>query len=81
MLASIELFRSIESFIASFSFQSVDHDTSGKEIQKLSLSPWKRPLEIIYDLWANARDENIDCAYEALDGKKIYLSGVSQTFF
>lgn len=46
------------SFIASSSFQSMDHDTSEKKIQEFFIA-----METVfkdYLLWANATDENTD---------------------
>ncbi|XP_027333807.1 vacuolar protein sorting-associated protein 9A-like [Abrus precatorius] len=75
--ASLDLVRSIKSFIVSFSFYQPKPENDGKRVQDFFLS-----MEVAirnHPLWATANEEDIDCAIEGLE-KYIMTKLFSRTF-
>ncbi|OWM65708.1 hypothetical protein CDL15_Pgr015132 [Punica granatum] len=63
--ASLDLVRSIKSFIVSFSFYAPNPESDGKRVQDFFLSMETSIRD--HPLWAGASDEEIDCAMEGLE--------------
>ncbi|KAL6997392.1 Vacuolar protein sorting-associated protein 9A [Sarracenia purpurea var. burkii] len=75
--ASLDLVRSIKSFIVSFSFFTVNPDNDGKRLQDFLLT-----MEAAirgHPLWAGALEEEIDSAIEGLE-KYVMTKLFSRTF-
>ncbi|KAK7322430.1 hypothetical protein VNO77_25809 [Canavalia gladiata] len=63
--ASLDLIRSIKSFIVSFSFYQPKPENDGKRVQDFFLSMEAAIRD--HPLWATATEEDIDCAMEGLE--------------
>lgn len=63
--ASLDLVRSIKSFIVSFSFYTANAENDGKRLQDFLLTMEAAIRD--HPLWANATEEEIDCALEGLE--------------
>ncbi|KAK4285046.1 hypothetical protein QN277_001792 [Acacia crassicarpa] len=75
--ASINLVRSIKSFIVSFSFYPPNPESDGKRVQEFYLTMETAIRE--HPLWTGATEEEIDCAMEALE-KYVMTKLFSRTF-
>uniref|UniRef100_A0A2P2JX98 Vacuolar protein sorting-associated protein 9A-like isoform X2 n=1 Tax=Rhizophora mucronata TaxID=61149 RepID=A0A2P2JX98_RHIMU len=75
--ASLDLVRSIKSFIVSFSFYAANPDNDGEKVQDY----FSKMEDAIVDhpLWASATNEEIDCAMEGLE-KYVMTKLFSRTF-
>ncbi|KAF8025128.1 hypothetical protein BT93_F2084 [Corymbia citriodora subsp. variegata] len=75
--ASLDLVRSIKSFIVSFSFYPANPENDGKKVQDFFMT-----MEVAlrdHPLWAGASDNEIDCAMEGLE-KYVMTKLFSRTF-
>lgn len=74
--ASLDLVRSIKSFLVSFSFYTSNAENDSKKVQEF----FSRMETAIRDhpLWANASEEDIDCALEGLE-KYVMTKLISRT--
>lgn len=63
--ASLDLVRSIKSFIVSFSFYTANAENDGKRLQDFLLTMEAAIRD--HPLWANATEEEVDCALEGLE--------------
>ncbi|TKY49870.1 Vacuolar protein sorting-associated protein 9A [Spatholobus suberectus] len=75
--ASLDLVRSIKSFIVSFSFYPPKPENDGKRVQDFFLSMEATIRD--HPLWTSASEEDIDCAMEGLE-KYIMTKLFSRTF-
>ncbi|KAK6937935.1 RABX5, catalytic core helical domain [Dillenia turbinata] len=75
--ASIDLVRSIKSFIVSFSFHTANSESDGKKLQDFLLTMEGSIRD--HPLWASASEEEIDCALEGLE-KYVMTKLFSRTF-
>ncbi|KAK4570618.1 hypothetical protein RGQ29_029472 [Quercus rubra] len=75
--ASLDLVRSIKSFIVSFSFYTPNPDNDGKKVQDFYLSMEAAIME--HPLWAAATFEELDSAMEGLE-KYVMTKLFSRTF-
>ncbi|XP_059449879.1 vacuolar protein sorting-associated protein 9A-like isoform X2 [Corylus avellana] len=75
--ASLDLVRSIKSFIVSFSFYTANPENDGKRVQEFFLTMEAAIRE--HSLWAGATDEEIDSALEGLE-KYVMTKLFSRTF-
>ncbi|XP_014500023.1 vacuolar protein sorting-associated protein 9A [Vigna radiata var. radiata] len=75
--ASLDLVRSIKSFIVSFSFYQPKPENDGKKVQDFFLSMEAAMRD--HPLWTTASEEDIDCAMEGLE-KYIMIKLFSRTF-
>ncbi|KAK7334486.1 hypothetical protein VNO80_26243 [Phaseolus coccineus] len=75
--ASLDLVRSIKSFIVSFSFYQPKPENDGKRVQDFFLSMEAAMRD--HPLWTTASEEDIDCAMEGLE-KYIMIKLFSRTF-
>ncbi|XP_048431829.1 vacuolar protein sorting-associated protein 9A-like isoform X2 [Pyrus x bretschneideri] len=75
--ASLDLVRSIKSFIVSLSFYAANPESDGKKVQEF----YAKMEDIIRDhpLWAGATDEEVNCAMEGLE-KYVMTKLFSRTF-
>ncbi|BBH08688.1 Vacuolar sorting protein 9 domain-containing protein [Prunus dulcis] len=75
--ASLDLVRSIKSFIVSFSFYAANPENDGKKVQEF----YTTMEDAIRDhpLWAGATDQEVDCAMEGLE-KYVMTKLFSRTF-
>ncbi|PQQ17603.1 vacuolar protein sorting-associated protein 9A [Prunus yedoensis var. nudiflora] len=75
--ASLDLVRSIKSFIVSFSFYAANPENDGKKVQEF----YTTMEDAIKDhpLWAGATDQEVDCAMEGLE-KYVMTKLFSRTF-
>ncbi|GFZ09694.1 hypothetical protein Acr_21g0002930 [Actinidia rufa] len=62
--ASLDLVRSIKSFIVSFSFYLANPENDGKRLQDFLLTMEAAIRD--HPLWAGASEEEIDCAIEVI---------------
>lgn len=74
---SLDLVRSIKSFIVSFSFYAANPENDGKRVQEFFLTMEAAIRE--HPLWAGATDEEIDSALEGLE-KYVMTKLFSRTF-
>ncbi|CAL5398722.1 unnamed protein product [Camellia sinensis] len=75
--ASLDLVRSIKSFIVSFSFYAANTENDGKRLQDFLLTMEAAIRD--HPLWAGASEEEIDCAIEGLE-KYVMTKLFSRTF-
>lgn len=75
--ASLDLVRSIKSFIVSFSFYAANPENDGKRVQEFFLTMEAAIRE--HPLWTGATDEEVDCAMEGLE-KYVMTKLFSRTF-
>lgn len=75
--ASLDLVRSIKSFIVSFSFNNANPETDGKRVQEFFMTMESAIKD--HPLWANATIEAIDSAMEGLE-KYVMTKLFSRTF-
>ncbi|XP_027939743.1 vacuolar protein sorting-associated protein 9A-like isoform X2 [Vigna unguiculata] len=75
--ASLDLVRSIKSFIVSFSFYQPKPENDGKRVQDFFLSMEAAMRD--HPLWTTASEEDIDCALEGLE-KYVMIKLFSRTF-
>ncbi|XP_057469619.1 vacuolar protein sorting-associated protein 9A-like isoform X2 [Actinidia eriantha] len=75
--ASLDLVRSIKSFIVSFSFYLANPENDGKRLQDFLLTMEAAIRD--HPLWAGASEEEIDCAIEGLE-KYVMTKLFSRTF-
>ncbi|GKV35143.1 hypothetical protein SLEP1_g43448 [Rubroshorea leprosula] len=75
--ASLDLVRSIKSFIVSFSFYPANPENDGKKVQEFFLTMETAIRD--HPLWAGATDEEIDSAMEGLE-KYVMTKLFSRTF-
>ncbi|GLU06665.1 hypothetical protein SLE2022_236710 [Rubroshorea leprosula] len=75
--ASLDLVRSIKSFIVSFSFYPANPENDGKKVQEFFLTMEAALRD--HPLWAGATDEEIDSAMEGLE-KYVMTKLFSRTF-
>ncbi|XP_043697917.1 vacuolar protein sorting-associated protein 9A-like [Telopea speciosissima] len=75
--ASVDLVRSIKSFIVSFSFHAVNSENDGKRLQDF-LSTMETSIRD-HPLWSGASEEEIDCAIEGLE-KYVMTKLYARTF-
>ncbi|KAJ4835481.1 hypothetical protein Tsubulata_029622 [Turnera subulata] len=75
--ASVDLVRSIKSFIVSFSFSPVNPEDDGRRVQEFYTTMEAAVTE--HPLWAGATSEQIDCAMEGLE-KYVMTKLFSRTF-
>ncbi|KAK9271105.1 hypothetical protein L1049_026694 [Liquidambar formosana] len=74
---SLDLVRSIKSFIVSFSFYVANPENDGKRVQEFLLTMESAIRD--HPLWAGASEEEIDCAVEGLE-KYVMTKLFSRTF-
>lgn len=74
---SLDLVRSIKSFIVSFSFYTANPENDGKKVQDFLLTMESAIRD--HPLWAGATEEEIDCAIEGLE-KYVMTKLFSRTF-
>lgn len=75
--ASLDLVRSIKSFIVSFSFYPPNPENDGKKVQDFFMTMEGALRD--HPLWAGASDNEIDCAMEGLE-KYVMTKLFSRTF-
>lgn len=75
--ASLDLVRSIKSFIVSFSFYPPNPENDGKKLQDFLLDMEAAIRE--HPLWSGASEEEIDCAVEGLE-KYVMTKLFNRTF-
>lgn len=75
--ASLDLVRSIKSFIVSFSFYTANPENDGKKVQEFFLTMEATIRD--HPLWSGATDEEVDCSMEGLE-KYVMTKLFSRTF-
>ncbi|CAN6555829.1 unnamed protein product [Malus baccata var. baccata] len=75
--ASLDLVRSIKSFIVSFSFYAANPESDGKKVQEFYATMEDNIRD--HPLWAGATDQEVDCAMEGLE-KYVMTKLFSRTF-
>ncbi|KDP36696.1 hypothetical protein JCGZ_07987 [Jatropha curcas] len=75
--ASLDLVRSIKSFIVSFSFYTANPENDGKRVQEFFSTMEGAIMD--HPLWAGATNEEVDCAMEGME-KYVMTKLFSRTF-